>query len=175
LAIFDPNSCNFPGIGQFYKPEIDQATPVEPAALGPEPKEPVIPPAPAPPADQNDQVAMIQYMNALQSYQDDIKVIQDQYRSEMNLYRSQADLYTAQVMDYQTAKISYDTVRIKAIGSAEALIKGSMDKIGWAFVNVRDMKILIPWVTQTWTAQLIIIGVYFMFILYFIKRKDASA
>ena len=175
LAVFDPNSCNFPGIGQFYKPEIDQSAPVEPAALGPEPKEPTIPPAPEPPADQSDQVAMIQYMNALQSYQDDIKVIQDQYRSEMNLYRSQADLYTAQVTDYQTAKISYDTVRIKAIGSAESLIKGSIDKIGWAFVNTRDMKILIPWVTQTWIAQLIIIGVYFMFILFFIKRKDASA
>jgi ABC transport system ATP-binding/permease protein len=175
LAVFNQSSCNFPGVGQFYIPEIDQAAPVEPVALGPEPTEPTIPPAPAPPADQNDKVAMVQYMNALQSYQDDVKVIQDQFRSEMNLYRSQADLYTAQVKDYQTARISYDSARAKAIGSAEALIKASVDKIGWVFVNTRDLKILIPWVTHTWTAQLIIIGVYFLLILFFIKRKDTSA
>jgi hypothetical protein len=175
LAVFDPDSCNFPGVGQFYKPEVDQPAPVEPAALGPEPTEPVIPPAPAPPADQNDKVAMVQYMNALQSYQDDVKAIQDQFRSEMNLYRSQADLYTAQMKEYQTAKISYETARSKAVSSAEALIKGSVDKIGWAFVNIRDMNTLITWITRTWTAQLIIIGVFFMLILVFIKRKDASA
>ena len=175
LAIFDPNSCNFPGIGQYYKPEIDQPAPVEPGALGPEPTEPVIPPAPVPPADQNDKVAMVQYMNALQSYQEDVKVIQDQFRSEMNLYRSQADLYTAQIKDYQTSKISYDSARSTAVGSAESLIKANKEKIGWVFVNIRDMKTLIPWVTKTWTAQLIIIGVYFLFILIFIKRKDASA
>jgi ABC-type multidrug transport system ATPase subunit/pSer/pThr/pTyr-binding forkhead associated (FHA) protein len=175
LAIFKPNSCNFPGISQFYNPEIDQPAPTEPAALGPEPTEPAIPVAPAPPVDQNDKVAMVQYMNALQSYQDDVKVIQDQYRSAINLYRSQADLYTAQLKEYQTAKISYEAARNKAVSSAEALIKNSTDKIGWSFVDIRDMKTLIPWITQTWIAQLIIIGVYFLLILVFIKRKDASA
>jgi hypothetical protein len=175
LAVFDPNSCNFPGVGQFYKPEIDQPAPVEPVDLGPEPAEPVIPPAPEPPADQNDQVAMIQYMNALQSYQDDVKLLQDQFRSEMNLYRSQADLYTAQMQDYQTDRISYEATRSKAVSSAESLIKASIDKISWAFVDIRDLNTLTTWITKTWTAQLIIIGVYFLLILVFIKRKDASA
>jgi ABC-type multidrug transport system ATPase subunit/pSer/pThr/pTyr-binding forkhead associated (FHA) protein len=175
LAVFDPNSCNFPGVGQYYTQEIIQSAPVEPAALPPEPTEPVIPPAPQPPADQNDQVAMVQYMNALQSYQDDVKVIQDQFRSEMNLYRSQADLYTAQMKEYQTAKISFDAGRSTAVSSAESLIKGSIDTMGWAFVNTQDIKTLITWITKTWTAQLIIIGVYFVLILAFIKRKDASA
>jgi hypothetical protein len=175
LAVFDPNSCNFPGVGKYYTAEIVQSAPIEPAALGPEPKEPTIPPAPEPPADQNDQVAMIQYMNALQSYQDDVKVIQDQFRSEMNLYRSQADLYTAQMKEYQTAKISYDAARSTAVSSAEALIKSNIDTMGWAFVNTRDITTLINWITKTWTAQVIIICVYFLLILVFIKRKDASA
>jgi ABC-type multidrug transport system ATPase subunit/pSer/pThr/pTyr-binding forkhead associated (FHA) protein len=175
LAVFDPNSCNFPGIGEFYTQEIDQPPPVEPTALGPEPTEPDIPPAPEPPADQNDQVAMVQYMNALKSYQDEVKVIQNQFRSEMDLYRSQADLYTAQVKEYQTAKISYDAARSTAVGSAEALIKGNLDTMGWAFVNIRDVENLITWITKTWIAQLIIIGVYFALILVLIKRKDASA
>jgi ABC-type multidrug transport system ATPase subunit/pSer/pThr/pTyr-binding forkhead associated (FHA) protein len=175
LDVYDLNSCNFPGIGQYYASEIDQAAPIEPAALGPEPTEPVIPSAPEPPADQNDKVAMVQYMNALQSYQDDVKVIQDQFRSEMDLYRSQADLYTAQMKEYQTAKISYDAARNTAVSSAEALIKSNIDTMGWAFVNTRDINTLITWITKTWIAQLIIIGVYFMLILMFIKRKDASA
>ena len=175
LAVFDPNSCNFPGVGQFYTNEIGQTTPVEPAALGPEPTEPVIPPAPEPPADQNDQVAMVQYMNALQSYQDDVKLIQDQFRSQMDIYRSQADLYTAQMEEYQTARISFDAARSTAVNSAEALIKASIDQMGWSFVDIRDTNTLFAWVTETWTAQLIIIGVYFILILVFIKRKDASA
>jgi hypothetical protein len=155
--------------------EIDQTTPVEPAALGPEPTEPVIPPAPEPPADQNDQVAMVQYMNALQSYQDDVKLIQDQFRSQMDIYRSQANLYTAQMEEYQTARISFDAARSTAVNSAEALIKACIDQMGWAFVDIRDTNTLFTWVTETWTAQLIIIGVYFILILVFIKRKDASA
>jgi ABC-type multidrug transport system ATPase subunit/pSer/pThr/pTyr-binding forkhead associated (FHA) protein len=186
LAVFDPNSCNFPGVGQFYTTEIDQSAPVEPAALGPEPAEPVIPPAPEPPADQNDhlapeppadqndQVAMVQYMNALKSYQDEVQVIQNQFRSEMDLYRSQADLYTAQMKDYQTAKISYDAARSTAVSSAEALINGNIDMMGWTFVNIRDIENLITWTTKTWIAQMIIISVYFVLILVFIKRKDAS-
>ncbi|UCD99470.1 MAG: FHA domain-containing protein [Chloroflexota bacterium] len=175
LAVFDSDSCNFPGIGQFYTAEIDQAPPVEPAPLGPEPPEPEIPPAPEPPADQSDQVAMVQYMNALQSYQNEVQTIQDQFRSEMDLYRSQADLYTAQMKDYQTAKVSYDTARSSAVGSAEALIKGNIDTMGWAFVDTREAENLITWISKTWIAQLVIIGVYFAIILMFIKRKDASA
>jgi ABC-type multidrug transport system ATPase subunit/pSer/pThr/pTyr-binding forkhead associated (FHA) protein len=175
LAIFNPDSCNFPGVGQFYTMEIDQADPIEPPSLGAEPTEPVIPAAPEPPADQNDKVAMVQYMNALQSYQDEVKLLQDQFRSEMDLYRSQADLYTAQMKDFQSAKVAYEAARDTAVRSAEALIEANIDVMGWAFVNTKDNATLIPWVTQTWIAQLIIISVYLMLIVVFIKRKDASA
>jgi hypothetical protein len=174
-AVFDPESCNFPGVGQFYQSEIDMPPPLEPAELGPEPAEPVIPPAPEPPVDQNDQVAMVQYMNALNSYQDEVKLIQDQFRSEMDLYRAQADVYKAQMAEYQTEKISYDAARNTAVSSAEALIQGNVDTMGWAFVDTRDTSNLLKWITKTWVAQLIIIGVYFVIILLFIKRKDASA
>ena len=174
LSVFDPESCNFPGIGEFYVAEIDLPAPIEPAELGPEPAEPVMPDAPEPPDDQNDQVAMVQYMNALGSYQDEVQLLQDQFRSEMDLYRSQADVYTAQVKDYQVEKVSYEAARTKAIGSAEALIQGNNEMMGWAFVNVRDTNNLLTWISKTWLAQLIIISVYFVLILVFMKRKDAS-
>ncbi|MBE9474908.1 MAG: hypothetical protein IMY85_08440, partial [Chloroflexi bacterium] len=80
----------------------------------------------------------------------------------------------AQMKDYQTAKISYDAARSTAVSSAEALINGNIDSMGWAFVNIRDIENLITWTTKTWIAQMIIISVYFVLILVFIKRKDAS-
>jgi ABC-type multidrug transport system fused ATPase/permease subunit len=175
LAIFEPNSCNFPGIGQFYSSEISQLAPLEPDALGSEPSEPIIPPAPEPPADQNDKVAMVQYMNSLQSYQDEVKILQDQFRNEMNLYRSQADLYTASMKDYQTSKVSYDAARNAAVNSAEAVIEANIEKMGWTFVNMNDSNILKSWVIKTWTAQLFIVCAYFLLILMFIKRKDAAS
>ena len=77
--------------------------------------------------------------------------------------------------EYQAAKISYDAARNTAVSSAESLIKANIDTMGWAFVDTRDTSNLITWITNTWLAQLIIIGVYFLLILMFIKRKDASA
>lgn len=93
----------------------------------------------------------------------------------MDLYRSKADVYAAQMEDYQTEKITYDAARNTAVSSAEALIKGNVETMDWAFVDTSDTNNLITWISKTWIAQLIIIGVYFVLILLFIKRKDASA
>jgi hypothetical protein len=175
LVVFDPNSCSFPGIGQYFTAEILESAPVQPPALGPEPTEPAIPAAPEPPSDQNDQIAMVQYLNSLQAYQDDVQSIQDQFRNAMNLYRSQADLYTAQMKDYQSSRVSYDGARAMAVSSAEALIKSNIDTMGWTFVDAKETDTLTAWVVNTWIAQVIIIGVYFGLILIFVKRKDASA
>jgi len=171
-AIFKPDSCVFPGIGQYYEPEIDQPAPVEPPALGDRPPEPEVPPAPEPPTDQTDQVAMVQYLNALQSYQDDVKVIQDSYRSQMELYEAQADVFKAQMEDYQEARLEYEAARKGAVGSAEAVIENVNKEFGWAFVNKEDTSTFWRWMLGAWTAQLAIIGVYFVLILVLIKRKD---
>jgi hypothetical protein len=171
-AIFAPGSCNFPGVGQYYEPEIDQSPPVEPPPLGEKPAEPEIPTAPEPPSDQNDQVAMVQYLNALQSYQDEVTLIQDQYRSEMKLYEAQAEMYQAQMEDYQKARLSYESARESAVATAEGLIKSIKKEFGWAFVNKNDPDIFWPWMVTTWASQMVLIGVYFLLILILIKRKD---
>jgi ABC-type multidrug transport system ATPase subunit/pSer/pThr/pTyr-binding forkhead associated (FHA) protein len=171
-AIFQEGSCNFPGVGQYYRPEIDQPPPAEPAALPDRPAEPDIPPAPDPPSDQNDQVAVAQYLNSLQAYQDQVKLIQDQFRSEMELYESQADIFQAEMADYQTARLTYESARATAVTSAESIIGGIKDEFGWAFVNKGDSKIFWPWLFKTWVGQLILIGIYFGIILFVFKRKD---
>jgi ABC-type multidrug transport system ATPase subunit/predicted component of type VI protein secretion system len=171
-AIFTPGSCDFPGVGQYYAPEVDQEAPQEPPPLGDRPAEPEIPPAPEPPADQNDQVAMVEYLNALQAYQDDVGLIQDQYRSEINLYEAQAEVYQAQVEDYQRARLDYEAARSTAVNSAEGVIESVSREFGWAFVNKDDPDVFWPWLLRTWLAQGVLIGVYFVLILFLIRRKD---
>ncbi len=172
-AIFAPGSCNFPGIGQHYQPEIDQPAPVEPPPLAGKPVEPEVPPAPEPPANQSDQVAMVQYLNALQSYQDEVKLIQDQYRSEIQLYEAQAGMYQTQMETFQKDRLAYESARNSAVATAEGVIKGMKKEFGWAFVNKHDPDIFWPWMLNTWVSQTVLISVYFVIILFLIKRKDA--
>jgi hypothetical protein len=159
-------------VGQYYSPEIDQTAPAEPPALAAKPREPAIPPAPDPPADQNDQIAMVQYLNALQSYQDDVTLIQNEYRSQMELYEAQADVYQAEMEEYQKARLKYETARNSAVERAEGVIESITKEFGWAWVNKHDPQVYRSWLLRTWGAQGILVGVFLMAILFLIKRKD---
>jgi pSer/pThr/pTyr-binding forkhead associated (FHA) protein len=173
VAIFKPGSCNFPGVGQFYTPEVDQPEIPKPEELGPRPPEPVIPPAPTPPADQNDQVEMVKYLNALDAYQDQVAVIQEDYKNQMALYESQANIYQAKMEDYQKAVLEYETARNSAVQKAEGVIDAVNTSFGWAFVDKDDPEVFQAWLIQSWGAQGIIIAVFLAIILVLIKRKDA--
>ena len=116
---------------------------------------------------------MVQYLNALQAYQDEVTLIQDQFRNEMKLYEAQADVFKAQMEDYQKARLEYESARNTAVASAEGLIENVNKEFGWAFINMDDSNTFWSWLVKTWTAQSIIIGVYFVLILLVIKRKDA--
>src|SRR5690606_9255301 len=90
----DPDSCNFPGVGQFYTAALDQPPPQEPGEppaepgapppepgdpperLGPQPEEPELPPQPERPQDEADQVAMANYFDALEAWQEEVETIQ---------------------------------------------------------------------------------------------------
>jgi ABC-type multidrug transport system ATPase subunit len=174
-AVFDQNSCNFPGIGKLYAPEVDQPAPVEPSGLREKPAEPVIPPAPQEPPKDADQVEMTKYLNAIKDYQDEVTRIQNSYQSEMALYEQDAELYQAQVEDYQKELMTYEAARNTAVNSAEGLIGSIKDELGWTFVNKNDPQIFWPWLFKTWIAQVIIIAVYFILILGIFKLKDLSA
>jgi ABC transport system ATP-binding/permease protein len=173
VAIFRPGSCDFPGVGQYFKPEVYLDAPVEPLGLGPKPAEPVFPDAPEAPDSQADQVTMVAYLNALQSYQDDVKLIQDQYRSAMELYEAQADFYQAEMEEYQSARLAYEGARKMAVNSAEGVIEAVRKEFGWAFVNREDPAVFWPWMYGTWASQGLLIGVYCLLILILIKRKYA--
>jgi len=174
VAVFDPQSCNFPGVGQYYEAEIDKIAPVEPPGLRDKPAEPVIPSAPEAPADKYDQVAMAQYMSALQSYQDDVQRIQDDYKNQMELYEAEAKVYQAEMVKYQEALSKYEMARNSAVKGAEGLIDSVTEEFGWAWVDKGNPNEFWPWLFKAWIAQCVIIFVYFLGILVLIKRKDVS-
>jgi hypothetical protein len=152
--------------------EIDQPAPVEPDPLPAQPAEPLIPPAPAPPQDKYNQVQMVQYLNALVSYQDDVKNIQDNYRNQIDLYQVVADVYKNRMTKYQTDLATHTIARVSAVKAAEGIINSISEKYGWAYVNKKDPKIYFPWLFNTWISQVEIVAVYFVVILILIKRKD---
>jgi ABC-type multidrug transport system ATPase subunit/pSer/pThr/pTyr-binding forkhead associated (FHA) protein len=174
VQVFNQNSCNFPGVGDYYVAEINEAPPVEPAKLPDQPPEPVIPPAPSLPENQYDQVQMVQYLNALSSYQEEVKNIQDNYRNQMDLYQITADVYKNQMAKYQEDLASYYVARISAVNTAEGLINGISNSYSWAYVDKKDPLVFYPWLFHTWFAQIEIVGVYFVIILILIKRKDVK-
>jgi hypothetical protein len=174
VQVFNQNSCNFPGTGDYYVAEIDQPAPVEPQALPAQPPQPVIPAAPNPPTDQYNQVQTVQYLNSLVSYQDQVQNIQDNYRNQMDLYQVMADVYKSQMTKYQEDMATYNVARISAVNTAEGNIQAMADHYGWAFVDKKNASIYIPWLLNTWFAQLVIVAVYFVIILILVKRKDVK-
>ncbi len=172
LNVFQPGSCDFPGVGDYYESAVDEAAPVEPAELGSEPPRPEFPPRPEKPEDPTDQVAMVGFLNALDSYMKDVDRIQAEYESQIELYRAQADEYQARMAKYQKDLVSYDIKRTGAVERAEGLIEGVSEQFGWIWVNKEDKTTYLPWLFGTWRSQLVIITVYIALILFLIKRKD---
>jgi ABC transport system ATP-binding/permease protein len=171
-AIFTSGSCNFPGVGKYYSAEIDQAEPARPPALREKPPEPELPEAPQPPADRNNQVAMVQYLNALDNYQQEAQRIQDDYRSQMQLYEADAKIYESQMTDYQEQFTTYNVAREGAVKGAEELMKSTLAQFGFGYVNKDDPDVFWSWLYRAWGSQAVLIFVYFIVILFLIKRKD---
>lgn len=174
ISVFDEESCRFPGIREYYLEEVDLDPPPEPAALRPKPAEPVIPPAPEKPENEQDQVAMTQFMNALGAYQEDVNQIQELYKGEMSIYEAEADIYQAEMESYQKDYTAWEVARTSAVGGAEGLIESITDEFGWAWVNKEDPLDFWPWMITAWVSQLTIISLFIVLIVILIKRKDVN-
>jgi ABC transport system ATP-binding/permease protein len=172
LEMFDQNSCNFPGVGAFYTDVLTQPAPTNSATLPDAPAEPVLPPPPEPPQDTSNQVQVVEYLNSLKKYQEDVTKIQDNYRHQMKIYQTMAAIYQNNMITYQEDLARYTVARVTAVSSAEGLIDAVKDRWSWAFVNIRDPKVFIPWLYNVWSAQLILVVVYFSIILVLMKIKD---
>lgn len=173
VNVFRADSCSFPGVGSNYDPAIDAPAPTSPPPLRPAPIEPAVPDPPQKPADESDTVAVAEYLQALEAYQNQVKAIQDQYKAELAAYEAEASVYQSQVIAYQTELANYDIARNSAIGKAEGLIEKILDDFSWTFVDKRSLSAYAFKVVAAWIAQGVIISVLFVAIVIFQMRKDA--
>jgi ABC transport system ATP-binding/permease protein len=172
LNMFNQNSCNFPGLGALYTPEISEPAPQPPPALPDAPPEPALPPSPSVLPDTSNQVQVVQYLNALKKFQDDVTTIQNNYESQMDIYQASAKIYQSQLIQYQEDLAKYTVARVTAVSAGEGLIDGVAIQSEWAWVDKRDSKIYYPWLFKSWIAQVVLVAAYFAICLILVKNKD---
>jgi hypothetical protein len=174
VAAFDPESCNFPGLGRLDEVELHQAAPTEPPPLPPEPAAPEFPPNPTPPADKTDPIQQVQFINSLIAFQQQAQAIQDDFRNQVILYKAQTQIFKDQTRAYLEALTRYNIARIARVGAAEQTIASTRARFSWAFVDKDSPALYRPWLTSTWLAPVVIMVVYFVLILILMKRKDVK-
>ncbi len=163
-------SCNHPGLGQFYIPAIDGPEPVEPEPLGNPPPEPVIPERPVEPVDQSDTVAMADFFTALKVWEEQATAVQEDYKKQIEDFQVRAEVYQAEKVAYETARVELQV----AVAPAEGIVKTFYDGIGWSYVDKNDRTAYFAKITKAWLVQLFICMILFVAILYLQKRKDVT-
>ena len=119
--ILREESCNFPGLGIFYTPAIDDPEPQPPDPLPPQPPEPQLPERPVQPADQSDADAMSAYFDALNAWEAEATQIQDAYRAEVAQYQEKAQRFQQETVAFQTDHANWQIAQSGAVEPAENL------------------------------------------------------
>jgi ABC-type multidrug transport system ATPase subunit len=174
LNMLKEESCNFPGVGQFYTDAIDQPPPVEPALLPAPPPEPVLPERPVEPVNQSDTIAMADFFTALQAWEAQATQIQEDYKRQIEAYQAQSEVYKSEVISYQTALAEWQIGQASAITPGETLIGQTNSGFAWAFVDKNDIVAYWAKIIKTWVVQSGIILILFVAILFLQKRKDVN-
>jgi hypothetical protein len=174
LNMLKEESCNFPGVGQFYTDAIDQPPPVEPALLPAPPPEPVLPERPVEPVNQSDTIAMADFFTALQVWEAQATQIQEDYKRQIEAYQAQSEVYKSEVISYQTELAEWQIGQASAITPGETLIGQTNSGFAWAFVDKNDTVAYWAKIIKTWVVQSGIILILFVAILFLQKRKDVN-
>ncbi|MEW6400575.1 MAG: FHA domain-containing protein [Chloroflexota bacterium] len=174
LAMLKEENCNYPGLGEFYNPAIDQPPPTEPAGLGEPPPEPVLPERPVEPADQSDNVAMADFFVKLQEWEAQATAIQEDYKRQIEAYQATSEVYKSEIITYQQELIEWQIAQASAVTPAEGVMDTFYTGIGWSFVDKEDPGAYWGKLIKTWLVQTFIIMLLFVVILYLQKRKDIT-
>ncbi len=172
LGMLKQESCNFPGLGKFYDPAVDQPPPVEPEPLGPPPPEPALPERPVQPVDQSDNVAMAEFFQQLQAWEAEVNQIQTDYKQQIEAYQAQSEVFKSQAITYQTELAEWQVGQGSAVSPAEFAVGKYYNDLQWTLVNKEDPGAYIAKITKAWAVQFLIITILFVAILVLQKRKD---
>ena len=174
LNMLKEESCNFPGLGSFYNPAVDQPPPVEPTPFPPPPPEPVLPERPIQPADQSDNVAMADFFVQLQAWEQEATAIQEEYKRQIEAYQAQSEVYKNEVITYQTNLAEWRVGQGSAVSPAEFAVNKFYTDLSWTVVDKEDPAAYWGKIFRAWAVQSFIILVLFTTILFLQKRKDVT-
>jgi hypothetical protein len=167
-------TCNFPSLGLFYNPLIDEGLPIEPGGAPIRPPDVEIPDPPLKPEDESDTVAMADYLSSLQEYQTHVEELQEIAKVDFDQYEAEIAVYQAELVVYQESLIEYKAAVASAVQPAEAVLATFVNNIRWTFVDRDNPDEFWPFLLRTWGAQLLIISILFGGILILQKRKDVN-
>jgi ABC-type multidrug transport system ATPase subunit/pSer/pThr/pTyr-binding forkhead associated (FHA) protein len=171
LSALDASSCSFPGLGDLYDPALSQPEPVAPQPVGTPPPEPVLPPRPESPAPSADQQTVGKFLQDLDAYQKQVDALQADYQKQVADYQTRADAFKAESETYQKALTNWNMNRSAAVNKAEGLLSRFQHDFGWAFVDKNDPGVFWPKMLTAWGAQIVIVTILFVVILFAISRK----
>ena len=174
LNMLKEDSCNFPGLGKFYNPAVDEPRPVEPETLGAPPPEPVLPERPVQPLDQSDNVAMADFFVKLQEWEAQATAIQTDYKQKIEAYQAQSEVYKSEIITYQESLALWQVGQGSAVSPAEFAVGKYYNDLGWTIVNKEDTGAYLGKITKAWLVQFSIILLLFVAILLLQKRKDVT-
>jgi len=174
LNMLKEDSCNFPGLGKFYDPAVDQPQPIEPAPLEAPPAEPVIPERPVQPLDQSDAVAMAKFFEDLQKWEADATAIQTDYKTQIEAYQAKSEVYKSEIITYQQSYAAWQVGQGSAVSPAEFAVGKYYNDLKWTVVNKNDTGAYLAKLTKDWMVQFFIILILFVAILVLQKRKDVT-
>jgi hypothetical protein len=168
------DSCNFPGLGKFYNPAVDQSAPLAPPELGLPPPEPVLPERPIQPLDQSDNVAMAEFFQKLQAWEAEATAIQEQYKQQLEAFQAKSEVYKSEAGAYAEAVAQWQAGRGGAIVPAEVSIAAFHKNLSWTIVDKENPAAYWSKIGFTWVVQSAIILILFGAILFLQKRKDIT-
>lgn len=175
LQALQQESCNFPGVGQFYDAALDQPEPLAPDRPGDPPAEPVFPPPPTQPANPADPTAMASYLQLLNDTNAQVENIRKDYAAKLAEYQVQVDRYQTELIAYQGQRLEWEGRRSAAVSKAESLIEPMHRDHGWSFADKDNPIAYWGKLGRAWLAQGLIMLVAFIAIILLIKRKDSVA
>jgi hypothetical protein len=172
VAMLHVESCNFPGLAQFYSPQIDDPPPPEPGPDPERPPDPDLPEEPVKPADEGDQIAMATYFDELEAWQADAERIKAESDAAFQLYETELASFSAEMEAYGQETFEWRGRREGAVIGAEEAVWRLFRDFGWTFVDKSDPVKYWGKIIKTWTAQTMLITILFVGILILQKRKD---
>jgi hypothetical protein len=168
--LFDPQNCNTPGIARFFKTEIGLPPPSEPDSPGAPPAMPTYPVPPACPEILNNKAESLRCAKSLQTYHEQIERTNEDYQLQILAYQLRLDLYRSQVDAYTKKLEEWHNERNIAISNAEQEIENFINKMSWAFINVKDDHSYWNHLFQSWYFMLIIMAIWITVLFVAIKK-----